>query len=94
MRSRSWYSVCSSLSLYKCFKTRVRTMTSVGYGGRPPRQASPLGQQGVDSLREVGKVDVPGDELQRVAQGFYFVLVGSVGKQIGLDCAARGLDGH
>mgnify|MGYP001564439027 CR=1 FL=1 len=69
-------------------------MTSVGYGGRPPRQASPLGQQGVDSLREVGKVDVPGDELQRVAQGFYFVLVGSVGKQIGLDCAARGLDGH
>lgn len=57
------------------------------------RQASPLGQQGVDSLREVGKIDVPGDELQQVAQGFYFALVGSVGKQIGLDCAARGLDG-
>ena len=35
MRSSNWYSLCSSDRLYRRFKTRIRTIVPVGYGGRP-----------------------------------------------------------
>ena len=44
MRSSTWYSQSSSLKLYSDWMNSSRTITSVGYGGRPPLRRSARGQ--------------------------------------------------
>ena len=46
------------------------------------------GQQFIDDLRQVGKVDVLGNDLQWIAQRFDLVLARCVGKEVELDGAA------
>ena len=46
------------------------------------------GQQFIDDLRQVGKVNVPGNDLQWIAQRFDLVLARCVGKEVELDGAA------
>jgi len=46
------------------------------------------GQQTIDDLRQVGEVNVPGNDLQRIAQRFDLVLARCVGEEVELDGAA------
>ena len=46
------------------------------------------GQQSIDDLRQVGEVNVPGNDLQRIAQRFDLVLARCVDKEVELDGAA------
>jgi len=43
IRSSSWNSICSSDRLNSCWSSRMRTITSVGNGGLPPRDRSGRG---------------------------------------------------
>ena len=47
------------------------------------------GEQFINDLREVVKVNVPGDDLQGVAQGLDLLLARCIGEEIQLDGAAR-----
>lgn len=60
-----------------------------GYGGRPPL-VPPPGEQFIDEPRQAGEVDVPGNDLQWIAQGLDPVLARCVGKEVELD-GAEGL---
>ncbi|MBP8140992.1 MAG: hypothetical protein KAY02_03470 [Acidovorax sp.] len=46
------------------------------------------GQQFIDDLRQVGEVNVPGNDLQRITQRFDLVLACCIGKEVKLDGAA------
>ena len=46
------------------------------------------GQQFIDDLRQVGEVDVPGNDLQRITQRFDLGLASCIGKEVKLDGAA------
>ena len=52
------------------------------------------GQEVIDDLREVVKVDMPGNELQRIAQRFDLALARGIGKQVELDGSAGGRCAH
>ena len=55
----------------------------------PAPLSIPSGQQFINDLREVVKVDVRGNDLQRIAQGLDLLLARSIGEEVQLDGAAR-----
>lgn len=90
MRSSRWYSICSSDRLYNRLSTRIRTMVSVGYGGRRTATLKTVWPRcnAVNYHRQCGKIDARIDLCRGGAQNIKLISVMCVGKQVGLDGAA------
>jgi len=66
----------------------MRTIVSVGYGGRPPCALTGRGADPIDLGRQRRKVDVRLDLGQRIAQRVDLLAVMIKGEQVGLDGSA------